>query len=69
VGERISLVAKIDNQLALGRYYIHCGVTGPSGLSVFIERALSFVVFGSQHSRGLLVPDHKIEVELEGPDR
>jgi ABC-type polysaccharide/polyol phosphate transport system ATPase subunit len=66
-GERISLLARVENKLAPGRYFIHCGVTSPTGISVYIERAVTFVVFGPKHLRGLIAPDHEITVTLKEP--
>jgi ABC-2 type transport system ATP-binding protein len=65
-GERFTMTANIENQLAPGRYFIHCGVTSPSGISVYVDRAITFVVYGSKHSRGVISPQHEIKVSLEG---
>jgi ABC-type polysaccharide/polyol phosphate transport system ATPase subunit len=65
-GERFTLTAKVENQLAPGRYFIHCGVTSPSGISLYVNKAITFVVFGSEHSRGVISPHREIEVSMEG---
>jgi ABC-type polysaccharide/polyol phosphate transport system ATPase subunit len=65
-GERFTLTAQVENQLAPGRYFIHCGVTSPSGISVYVDKAITFVVYGSEHSRGVISPHRQIEVTLDG---
>ena len=44
----ISVTATLENRLASGRYYIHCGISGYGGISVYLPKALSFVLFGDR---------------------
>jgi ABC-type polysaccharide/polyol phosphate transport system ATPase subunit len=60
----ITVTAKIENRLATGRYYLHSGISGYGGISVNIQKALSFIVFGTGHTRGLISPDVEYDVEL-----
>jgi len=65
VGQRFSVTATIENRLAAGRYFVHFVATSPSGISVQVQNAASFVVFSAEHTRGVIAPDHEIEVRLE----
>jgi ABC-type polysaccharide/polyol phosphate transport system ATPase subunit len=60
----ITVTAKIENRLASGRYFLHNGISGYGGISVNVPKALSFVVFGTEHTRGLISPDVEYEVKL-----
>jgi len=69
VNRPIKVTAKIENRLAVGRYYLHSGISGYGGISVNVPKALSFIVFGTGHTRGLISPDVTYDVQLgeEGP--
>jgi ABC-type polysaccharide/polyol phosphate transport system ATPase subunit len=60
----ISVTATLENRLASGRYYLHCGISGYGGISVYVPKALSFVLFGTERTRGLISPDVEYEVQL-----
>jgi ABC-type polysaccharide/polyol phosphate transport system ATPase subunit len=60
----ISVTATLENRLASGRYYIHCGISGYGGISVYLPKALSFVLFGTERTRGLISPDVEFEVKV-----
>lgn len=64
----ITVTATLENRLASGRYYLHCGISGYGGISVYLPKVLSFVLFGTERTRGLISPDVEYEVQLrEGP--
>lgn len=65
VGQRFSVTATVENRLAAGRYFVHFVATSASGISVQVQNAASFVVFSAEHVRGVIAPDHEIEVRLE----
>ncbi len=65
----ISLTARVENRLASGRYYLHCGITGYGGISVYVPRALSFVLFGTEQTGGVITPEVEIEVRREDGTR
>ncbi len=65
----ISVTATLENRLASGRYYIHCGISGYGGISVYLPKALSFVLFGTERTRGLISPDVEFEVKIGEPQR
>jgi len=65
-GNRVIVNASIENFLGPGRHFIHIGVQSPFGISLFAERAASFVVFGTPEARGVTNPSHEYEVAVEG---
>jgi ABC-type polysaccharide/polyol phosphate transport system ATPase subunit len=68
-GERVRIVADVENLLPDGHYFIHCGVTREEGGStvVHLPNALDFVVFGGPRGRGVVELPHQIEaVVTEG---
>jgi ABC-type polysaccharide/polyol phosphate transport system ATPase subunit len=62
----IAVTATLENRLASGRYYLHCGISGYGGISVYRPKALSFVLFGTERTRGLISPDVEYEVRVGG---
>jgi ABC-type polysaccharide/polyol phosphate transport system ATPase subunit len=60
----ITVTATVENRLATGRYYIHSGISGYGGISSYTPKALSFIVFGTEQTRGLISPDVEYGVEL-----
>jgi Wzt C-terminal domain len=69
-GERVKVSAKLENPLAPGRYFVHCGVQrnqGGGGSLLYVHNALDFIVFGNQRSRGILSLPHEIEAVIEEP--
>jgi ABC-2 type transport system ATP-binding protein len=68
-GRRFRLLAQVENRLAPGRYFIHCGITSASGISTYVENAASFVVFGGPRTNGIITPELSFEVESEDGER
>ena len=68
-GQRLTITATVQNPLAPGRHFIHCGLQSPFGISVYVARAASFVVFGAKPAYGLITPEYEYEVEIEGEER
>jgi ABC-2 type transport system ATP-binding protein len=64
-GKRVRVEATVQNILATGRHFVHVGIHGPGGVSIYMHNALSFVVFGAQESRGVIAPEYKIEAAIE----
>jgi len=64
--------ARLENPLAPGRYFVHCGVhrQGPGGANIvmYIENACDFAVYGSA-ARGVLSLEHEIEFVVDGKKR
>jgi hypothetical protein len=70
-GQRLQVSSELENPLTPGRYFIHCGVNrtgGAHGISLYAHNAASFVVFGSDNSRGAVLLPHETEVVIEGGD-
>ncbi len=71
-GQRVKIASELENPLAPGRYFIHCGVqrhvSGGRDVSLYSHNALDFLVFGSSGSRGVLALPHEIEATLETPE-
>ncbi len=67
-GQRFSLLGRVENRLAPGRYFVHVGVTSASGISTYAENAASFVVFGGPKTNGVFSPMLHFEVESDRSD-
>jgi ABC-2 type transport system ATP-binding protein len=68
-GQRVSISSRLENPLTPGRYFIHCGVNrtnGGHGVALYAHNAVSFVVFGSDRSRGAVLLAHETEASIEG---
>jgi ABC-type polysaccharide/polyol phosphate transport system ATPase subunit len=67
-GERVKVSVNVENRLTPGRYYIHHGIgrsRAPGDSALWVPHALGFVVFGDQHSAGLVAPEHRMDVTKE----
>jgi ABC-2 type transport system ATP-binding protein len=64
-GKRVVVTATIDNALAVARHFVHCGVQSTNGISIYVQNAASFVVFGAQQMRGIISPAHEVEASVE----
>jgi ABC-type polysaccharide/polyol phosphate transport system ATPase subunit len=71
-GRPVKIEAELENPLAPGRYYVHCGVqrhqAGGEDVSMYTHNAIDFLVFGSQSSRGVLSLAHEIKAEVGPPE-
>jgi ABC-type polysaccharide/polyol phosphate transport system ATPase subunit len=70
-GRRIEVNASLDNPLAPGRYFVHCGIQpggGSPGSSLYAPNAIDFVVYGGPQTRGLIALDHVIETAVQEGD-
>jgi ABC-type polysaccharide/polyol phosphate transport system ATPase subunit len=71
-GERVKVTADLENPLAPGRYYVHCGVQQDEGrgdVSLYVHSAVDFVVYGGKRGGGVLSLDHRIETSIENGGR
>jgi ABC-type polysaccharide/polyol phosphate transport system ATPase subunit len=67
-GDRARVSASLENPLAPGRYFAHCGVRqdqGKGDVDLFVHGAVDFVVFGGERSGGVLALEHEIEARIE----
>jgi ABC-2 type transport system ATP-binding protein len=67
-GKRVSVTATVQNPLAPGRHFIHCGIQSPFGVSIYQPKAATFVVFGTHPTQGIIAPEHEYETFVEGED-
>jgi ABC-type polysaccharide/polyol phosphate transport system ATPase subunit len=70
VGQRVVVETKIENLLSPSRYFVHFGVKRyPDSRAVVlhVEKALDFLVFGTEPSQGAVTLPHVIQASIEGP--
>jgi ABC-type polysaccharide/polyol phosphate transport system ATPase subunit len=69
-GQRVAISAELENPLAPGRYFVHCGVSRAKTGSVvlYVHNCVDFVVFGS-HVPGVVALKHRIDAAVEEPTR
>jgi ABC-type polysaccharide/polyol phosphate transport system ATPase subunit len=67
-GQRVEVRAELENPLAPGRYFVHCGISrGKTGSTIlYVHNCVDFVVFGS-HVPGVVALRHRIEAAVEEP--
>ncbi|HEY6729947.1 MAG TPA: ABC transporter ATP-binding protein [Solirubrobacterales bacterium] len=66
-GTRTLVKATLENPLAPGRHFVHCGAQSnrSGGVHIYVHNALDFVVFGTVPTKGIVSIEHRIEAELE----
>lgn len=67
-GQRVKVVAELENLLTPGRYFVHCGVNRAhgAGVALYVHDAVDFVVFGGEgHAQGIVSLPHEIEATVE----
>ena len=69
-GRRVRIAAELENPLAPGRYFVHCGISRAATGSVvlYVHNCVDFVVFGS-HVPGVVALKHRIDAGVEEPSR
>jgi ABC-2 type transport system ATP-binding protein len=71
-GQRVRIETSVENPLAAGRYFVHCGVhrqpAGGTNLVLYEENAADFVVYGGSGHRGVLSLEHRIEFVVDGKE-
>jgi ABC-type polysaccharide/polyol phosphate transport system ATPase subunit len=67
-GQRVTVRAEIENQLAAGRYFIHCGINRAfeGGIALYVSNAIDFLVFGGPQTGGVVFPELEIDASIEG---
>jgi ABC-type polysaccharide/polyol phosphate transport system ATPase subunit len=66
-GQVIRVAAELQNPLAPGRHFIHCGIssTRSGGTLLYVHNALDFVIFGGPAQGGIISLDHEVKAEIE----
>jgi ABC-2 type transport system ATP-binding protein len=65
-GNRLTVTATIQNPLAPGRHFLHCGIQSPTGISVYVPKAATFVIVGTHPSSGIIALDTDFDVKISG---
>jgi ABC-type polysaccharide/polyol phosphate transport system ATPase subunit len=65
-GDRVFVKASMQNPLAPGRHFLHVAIQSPFGISVYVAKAASFVIYGSARSQGLIAPAYEYDTMIEG---
>jgi ABC-type polysaccharide/polyol phosphate transport system ATPase subunit len=68
-GQRVTVVADVENLLVAGRYFVHCGVNRVhgAGVALYVHNAVDFIVFGTEaQPHGLVSLPYEIEATVEG---
>jgi ABC-type polysaccharide/polyol phosphate transport system ATPase subunit len=70
-GQRVTIKADLENPLGPGRYFVHCGINRAfgAGVALYVHNALDFVVYGSDHARGLVAIPVEATGRIESTDR
>jgi ABC-2 type transport system ATP-binding protein len=63
-GDRVVVTATVENPLAPGRHFIHVGIQSPFGISVYVAKAASFVVYGTHHGKGIIAPHYESDAVI-----
>jgi ABC-2 type transport system ATP-binding protein len=67
-GQRVQVEARVDNLLTQGRYFVHFGLQrepATRSVELHVEKALTFLVFGTHPSHGMVYLPHRIETRVE----
>ncbi len=66
IGDRVHIRVELGNAFASGRYFAHCGVNRllGGGIAMYVENAVSFVVFGGPETRGIVYLPHSVEATI-----
>jgi ABC-type polysaccharide/polyol phosphate transport system ATPase subunit len=66
-GEHVQVRCDLENPLAPGRYFVHCGLNrnDTSSVVLHLQKALDFVVFGAQQGRGIVHLEHESQAVVK----
>jgi ABC-2 type transport system ATP-binding protein len=66
-GQRVKIEATLDNPLAPGRYFIHCGLSRAEegGVALYVKNAVEFVVFGGRRDHGIVFIETTTKATIE----
>ncbi|HKB51568.1 MAG TPA: ABC transporter ATP-binding protein [Solirubrobacterales bacterium] len=70
-GQRVRVEAKLENPLAAGRYFVHCGINRAfeeGAVELYVQGAIDFLVFGGPKTSGIVSLEHEVNAAIEdGP--
>lgn len=67
-GQRAKVIARIDNPLGSGRYFIDVGVNREHSQTdnvIWISKAIDFVIYGTEHQTGLIALKSEFVARIE----
>jgi len=67
-GQRVKVAAKLENPLAAGRYFVHCGVNRAfeeGAVALYVQGAAEFLVFGGPRTTGVVTLEHEVGATIE----
>ncbi|MGD9735436.1 MAG: ABC transporter ATP-binding protein [Solirubrobacterales bacterium] len=66
-GQWIKVALALENPLAAGHYFVHCGINrAEGGVALYVHNAVEFVVYGGGYGRGIVSLAHSVRAEIEG---
>jgi ABC-2 type transport system ATP-binding protein len=65
-GQCVTVEARVQNRLAAGRYFVHCGIyrAFEGGIALYEQNATDFLVFGGPETKGVVVPKLEIDATI-----
>jgi ABC-2 type transport system ATP-binding protein len=66
-GDRAKVRYELQNPLAAGRYFVHCGVNQAhtAQILLYVHNAIDFVVFGGEGGGGIIQLGYEVEAVIE----
>jgi hypothetical protein len=64
-GQRMVVSSTLENPLAAGHYFIHCGINRSfeGGIALYVPKAMNFVVYGGSRG-GVVILEHETEAAI-----
>jgi len=65
-GQRVELEVELENPLAAGRYFLHCGINRAfgGGIALYVHNAMDFLVFGGPKATGVVSVPHRARATI-----
>jgi ABC-2 type transport system ATP-binding protein len=65
-GQRVTVEANVQNPLAAGRYFVHCGINRAfeGAVALYVPGAVDFLVFGGPKTTGVVVLEHEVDATI-----
>jgi ABC-type polysaccharide/polyol phosphate transport system ATPase subunit len=71
-GQRVEVKAKLENPLAAGRYFVHCGINRAfeeGAVELYVHSAVDFLVFGGPKTTGIVSLEYEVGAAIENGGR